>query len=120
MRLGCYLDNQAMRRLPYFEPGLTFQACYQRAVQGRYAVFGMHADNECYLGEDLTTAVALGTTTDCTNPCYRNMTQLCSGGLRLNLYATVGKRLCGCLRLMGGARALPLVARALASLQCLN
>jgi hypothetical protein len=73
--IGCFTDN-SQRGLPNKviafndgSSGLTWKACYDKAVAQGYTYFALQAGYQCFVGNDYFRAISLGPSTSCNTAC---------------------------------------------------
>ncbi|TDL22719.1 WSC-domain-containing protein [Rickenella mellea] len=88
--VGCWTDAPAARTMP-FSPSvaqpMTIQKCTNACFAAGYSLSGVEFADECYCGNEFNQTAKLDSTASgCNMPCNGNITQLCGGANRLNVY----------------------------------
>ena len=88
--LACYnvLPCTELRAIPLLLPdrSMTPEKCAKRARDGGSTVFGLQAGYQCFLGGNLTGAMAAGKADTCSDKCEGDPALTCGGGWSNEVY----------------------------------
>ncbi|GLC68280.1 hypothetical protein PLESTF_000671300 [Pleodorina starrii] len=89
--VGCYWDAEEFRALPTLlsvSEDMTVAICRKEAEARGFYLYGLEAGRECYGGDNLTRATALGLSTQCDWPCAGESCEVCGGNWAILIYTT--------------------------------
>ena len=82
------MDNDKDRLLPtkLKLPDLTPHSCIEACREMNNIFAGVEAGSECFCGDTVPTELAPGG--DCDHPCEGDISEICGGNWRMNVYTT--------------------------------
>ncbi|KAI9436605.1 WSC domain-containing protein [Lactarius indigo] len=89
-KVGCVTDNDQIPTLTsweVYEPtDMTVELCVGHCIDNGLIYAGVEGGAYCYCGNVLSDIAMNATDSDCDIPCVGDPTEMCGGGLRLDLY----------------------------------
>ncbi|XP_071128177.1 sialate:O-sulfotransferase 2-like [Mytilus edulis] len=92
--IGCFVDSDPIRKFPYVYGGIhfvnmTIDFCILGCADDGFKYAGMQSRQWCHCGNDPYSDLAIHpnvSNSECSTPCYGNLSQMCGGEWRLSIY----------------------------------